>query len=116
MSIDSEQAVNEWFDNNRDKYPEISSYEYLFKKLASVIYHSRDKEIAELKQDLGDYMQAANIEANEVDRLQKVIAQLQAEMDLLLSKSIHYHVNNGVDDTCNQCGFDLRNPIHFFGL
>ena len=24
----------------------------------------------------------------------------------------HNHVSNGVDDTCKQCGLDLRDPIH----
>lgn len=24
----------------------------------------------------------------------------------------HYHVNNGKDDACAQCGLDLRNGVH----
>ncbi len=24
----------------------------------------------------------------------------------------HIHINNGIDDACRKCGFDLRNPIH----
>ena len=24
----------------------------------------------------------------------------------------HMHVNNGVDDSCKVCRFDLRDPIH----
>jgi len=74
MSTDSEQAVNEWFDNNRDKYPEISSYEYLFKKLASVIYHSRDKEVGELRLRV-------LIQNSDIKLLYREIEQLKAEID-----------------------------------
>jgi hypothetical protein len=27
--------------------------------------------------------------------------------------SKHYHVNNGVNDNCRDCGKDLRDEIHF---
>lgn len=28
----------------------------------------------------------------------------------------HYHVNNGVDDYCKECGYDLRSEIHSMGV
>lgn len=30
----------------------------------------------------------------------------------VISKFKHTHVNNGIDDSCKQCGFDLRHEIH----
>ena len=37
---------------------------------------------------------------------------LLAEVERLRNIFKHYHVNNGVDDACKQCGLDLRNEIH----
>ncbi len=37
------------------------------------------------------------------------------EIELLLKTFAHYHVNNGhnKDDSCKQCGLDLRHEIHY---
>ena len=35
-----------------------------------------------------------------------------ARINELESTFKHYHVSNGVDDACKQCGLDLRDPIH----
>ena len=47
------------------------------------------------------------------------IAGFQAaeEIDSLRKTFAHCHVNNAhnEDDSCKQCGLDLRNPIHLSG-
>lgn len=32
---------------------------------------------------------------------------------LFNAMTMHYHVNNGIDDKCQQCERDLRSEIHF---
>lgn len=41
-----------------------------------------------------------------------VISELEKELDTMRSTFQHIHVNNGEDDSCLECGLDLRNPIH----
>ena len=43
----------------------------------------------------------------------EVVRECLDEIELLRKTFKHYHKNNGVDDTCEECGLDLRNPIHF---
>lgn len=38
--------------------------------------------------------------------------QLKRDVDSYKKAFSHMHVNNGYDDSCKQCGLDLRNPIH----
>lgn len=37
---------------------------------------------------------------------------IERDLGTLLKTFNHTHVSNGEDDTCNECGLDLRNPIH----
>lgn len=37
---------------------------------------------------------------------------LERELEEVISKFKHIHVNNGINDACKQCGFDLRHEIH----
>jgi len=37
---------------------------------------------------------------------------IEAELNQLLTAFRHRHVNNGEDDACKACGFDLRHEIH----
>ena len=39
---------------------------------------------------------------------------LRRDVRQYLKAFVHYHVNNGTDDACKQCGLDLRNPVHSF--
>lgn len=41
----------------------------------------------------------------EIIKLDQRIIELEARF-------AHYHVNNGEDDACAMCRFDLRDPIH----
>lgn len=34
------------------------------------------------------------------------------ELERLIGAFKHMHVNNGLDDSCDKCGLDLRDPIH----
>ncbi len=51
----------------------------------------------------------------ENERLNKYIIQVKEELNQLIETFKHMHINNGHnnDDSCKQCGLDLRNPIHF---
>ncbi len=40
------------------------------------------------------------------------IERLAARIDFIETRFRHIHVNNGSDDTCKECGLDLRDAIH----
>lgn len=40
------------------------------------------------------------------------IVKLDIRVTELEERFKHRHVNNGVDDACKECRFDLRDPIH----
>lgn len=37
---------------------------------------------------------------------------MERDLNLMLATFRHIHVNNGQDDSCRQCGLDLRHPVH----
>lgn len=45
-------------------------------------------------------------------QLERELARAIQERDALLRRYAHMHVA-GPGDECRECGFDLRNPIHF---
>jgi hypothetical protein len=40
------------------------------------------------------------------------IVKLDQRIIELEARFAHYHVSNGIDDSCAFCRFDLRDPIH----
>lgn len=50
----------------------------------------------------------------EYNALKAENAKLQGQIDMLVQKFNHLHVNShDYTDSCKECGLDLRNPIHF---
>ena len=47
-----------------------------------------------------------------VVKLMAECERLEAENKQLIYIFRHYHVYNGIDDACKDCGLDLRNDIH----
>ena len=41
-----------------------------------------------------------------------VLECLAQDYDQLLKAVEHMHKSNGVDDSCDVCGLDLRHPVH----
>lgn len=49
---------------------------------------------------------------SDVARLVAELRSAQAENERLLGAFRHWHVNNGTNDACRQCGLDLRDEVH----
>lgn len=75
-----------------------NTYEDSYGKADSGFYCSLEGIISELEQEL--------------EQGDKAILDCKKEYIQLLERFRHVHSSNGVDDTCKECGFDLRNPIH----
>lgn len=61
---------------------------------------------------IAQYIKIAQLEID-LTTLQAEVVELKRTNQALLAHFQHYHVNNGIDDTCKECGFDLRHEIHF---
>lgn len=50
---------------------------------------------------------------SEITHFQKQCLANKKEINGFIKAFCHFHINNGVDDSCKECGLDLRNPVHF---
>lgn len=58
------------------------------------------------------------VRLSDYNKLRKQLEQAEArckDLELVLRIAQHYHVNNGVDNFCKQCGLYLTHPVHFRG-
>lgn len=74
-----------------------------------------DNELAELKsKGISELVEHSST----VLKLYNVRKELEAnkkEITTLIKAFKHFHQNNGADDSCRECGLDLRNPVHLRG-
>lgn len=68
-----------------------------------------ERELAEM---IGQRDEALAAQLTAKDSIIKDRDQWKAVAQEVISKFQHRHVNNGTDDACKQCGFDLRHEIH----
>lgn len=65
-----------------------------------------DKLVAELSNALCDKPDVS------FDEMLIAIEANKKEIAMLIKAFKHFHENNGIDDSCRECGLDLRNPVH----
>jgi len=75
------------------------------------------EQIMRIIQRFADERVKAEVETvNEMRRINRGLCQQISERDQRIKEMEaefrHRHVNNGVNDRCDVCGFDLRDEIH----